>query len=174
MNPYLLASGLLGSLRRNVPVPSASRPRIHASRPLATLFAVSFFVGLPSASAAMQATMTVQISPTSQKTEGTGWSLKSYGNTTTTPGLSYLAADHYYVGDFNGDGVDEVLTVDGTTGSSSKMSVMRYDETTRKWTKLWSINGDPGDGGIYSYRGNMIVGDFDGDSKDEILGVAPD
>ena len=115
--------------------------------------------------------------PATAKTLGcSGWETKFKGSTAPSNSpIKSLGCDRYYIGDFNGDGVDEVLTVDGLTGSDSKMSVMRFNSSNNTWSNppLWSVNGDPHDGGIYDYRANLVVGDFDGDNKDEVLGVAP-
>ncbi len=98
-----------------------------------------------------------------------GWKTKFHGST-SNPSIRTLGSDHYYIGDFDGDGLDEVLTVNETS-SGSEMSVMRYNSGI--WTKPWHLEGDPQDGGIYDYRANLVVGDFDGDQKDEVLGIGP-
>ncbi|MEL6537687.1 MAG: T9SS type A sorting domain-containing protein, partial [Bacteroidota bacterium] len=69
------------------------------------------------------------------------------------------------VGDFDGDGKDEVL------GIASWMTMFHFDNG--QWNWGWSDYGDPNaSGGLYPYRYNVKVGDFDGDSKDELFGVA--
>ena len=48
------------------------------------------------------------------------------------------------------------------------MMLLQYDAT---WTTLWSNNGTSEGIGIYPYRNRLIVGNFDSDLADEILGV---
>jgi hypothetical protein len=49
------------------------------------------------------------------------------------------------------------------------MVMLRFDG---HWTVEWTNKGDPAEGsGIYPYRQRMVVGDFDGDGADEVLGI---
>ncbi|MDC0711700.1 VCBS repeat-containing protein [Stigmatella sp. ncwal1] len=73
----------------------------------------------------------------------------------------------HYVGDFDGDGTEDILGV-----SSTWMTMFHY--INNDWVWGWSNYGDSAAGnGIYPYRDKLIVGDFDGDGKDEVLGGTP-
>ena len=76
--------------------------------------------------------------------------------------------DRYYVGDFNGDGINELLCTDVSESSTDMMKLIRYDNG---WNTLWTNNGQSEGVGIYPYRANLYVGNFDADRADEILGV---
>lgn len=76
--------------------------------------------------------------------------------------------DKYYVGDFSGDGIDELFCVQATQGSSDKMTLMQYNSS---WSSLWSNNGISQGVDIYPYRANLHVGNYDPDLADELLGV---
>jgi len=78
------------------------------------------------------------------------------------------SVDKYYVGDFNGDDKDELLCTQVTSGNADMMSLLRYGSS---WSTLWSNNGKSEDIGIYPYRDNLHVGNFDQDKADEILGT---
>ncbi len=77
--------------------------------------------------------------------------------------------DQYYVGDFNGDGIDEILCTDVSNGSTDMMKLIRYDNG---WNTLWTNNGQSDGVGIYPYRAYLHVGNFDQDKADELLGVS--
>ena len=76
--------------------------------------------------------------------------------------------DRYYVGDFNGDGIDELLCTDVSESSNDMMKLIRYDNG---WNTLWTNNGQSEGVGIYPYRNRLLVGNFDSDPADEILGI---
>ncbi len=67
------------------------------------------------------------------------------------------------VGDFTGDGRDEIFVYGGT-----EAAVHRYDGNGN-WTVIWK---DSGSEGITPYAQNrkLIAGDFDGDGADEVMG----
>jgi len=84
-------------------------------------------------------------------------------------GVAIGGQDILYPGDFDGDGVEELLVVQNTGGSNDWMTILKY--LNGDWTWYWSNYGNSTIGnGIYSYRSKLIVGDFDGDGKDEVLG----
>ena len=83
-------------------------------------------------------------------------------------GWSLSANDKYYVGDFNGDGIDELFCVQVTNGSSDNMALLRYSTS---WNTLWSNNGISHGIDIYPYRADLHIGNFDSDREDEILGI---
>ncbi|MCY1002033.1 VCBS repeat-containing protein [Myxococcus sp. MISCRS1] len=86
--------------------------------------------------------------------------------TATSQGGVAAYAKHY-VGDFDGDGTEDLLGVD----TNGWMTMFHYRNGDWQWG--WSNNGSPSaGGGIYDYRNNLVIGDFDGDGKDEALGVA--
>jgi len=73
--------------------------------------------------------------------------------------------DLFYTGDFDGDGSEELLCV----ANNGWITVLKYINNDWEW--LWSNYGSSSAGnGIYPYRNSFIVGDFDGDGKDELLG----
>lgn len=76
--------------------------------------------------------------------------------------------DKYYVGDFSGDGIDELLCVQVTGGTSDWMKLIQKENF---WTTLWTNNGQSGNAGINPYRGLLHVGNFDQDSADELIGI---
>ena len=76
--------------------------------------------------------------------------------------------DQYYVGDFSGDGIDELFCVQIIGGTTDNMRLMQYNNA---WNTLWTNNGQSEGVGIYPYRNRLIVGNFDTDAADEILGV---
>lgn len=78
--------------------------------------------------------------------------------------------DKYYVGDFNGDGIDELFCTQVTSGTTDQMKLLHYGNNT--WNLLWGNNGISEGVAIYPYRAYLHVGNFDVDSADEILGVA--
>lgn len=82
---------------------------------------------------------------------------------------SPLGFDQYYVGDFNGDKLDELLCTDVSNGSTDMMKLIRYDNG---WNTLWTNNGQSDGVAIYPYRANLLLGNFDKDRADEILGVS--
>lgn len=77
--------------------------------------------------------------------------------------------DLFYMGDFDGDGSEELLCIEYTGGTNDWITMLKYVNDNWKWH--WSNYGSSSTGnGIYHYRNNFIVGDFDGDGKDELLG----
>ena len=85
------------------------------------------------------------------------------------PTPSPLGFDKYYVGDFNGNGYDELFCTQVTNGTSDQMNILQYGNNA--WNSLWSNNGISEGLGIYPYRANLHVGNFDTDQADELLGV---
>ncbi len=77
--------------------------------------------------------------------------------------------DLYYTGDFNGDGEEELLCV-GQGPNTDWITLLKYQDGN--WSWLWSNYGNPAAGnGIYNYRNNLKVGDFDNDNKDDVIGI---
>lgn len=70
----------------------------------------------------------------------------------------------FYPGDFNGDGQEEVLIYSG----GDWLKIMTYNN--RQWSTMWHNSGDKNHK-LIPYGNNILVGDFDGDGKDDILGM---
>lgn len=79
-------------------------------------------------------------------------------------------SDLIYPGDYDGDGTDELLCVGYTpNGNGDWISLLKYKNNNWEWE--WSNYGVSSAGnGIYPYRNTFIVGDFDGNGSDELLG----
>jgi hypothetical protein len=75
--------------------------------------------------------------------------------------------DRFYVGDFDGDGSEELLCVQTGALSGNEMAMLKFDGS---WRLAWTYNPSKGSG-IYPYRQQLVVGDFDGDGADEVLGT---
>jgi lysyl endopeptidase len=75
--------------------------------------------------------------------------------------------DRYYVGDFDGDGRDELMTV-GVNGWSH---VMRWDGSSWQW--MWG-NGGAAQIALWymHFSDQYVVGDFDNDGRDELQAIA--
>ena len=96
------------------------------------------------------------------------WSASTVLNDTYIGSWVIGGIDKYYVGDFSGDGIDELFCVQVTNGTSDKMMLMQYNAS---WGTLWSNYGISEGVSIYPYRANLQVGNFDVDRADEILGL---
>ncbi|MGE0560328.1 MAG: T9SS type A sorting domain-containing protein [Flavobacteriales bacterium] len=79
--------------------------------------------------------------------------------------------DLYYTGDFNNDEEEELLCIGKSPNPNSDwITLLKYENGDWNW--LWSNYGDPNAGnGIYAYRDNLKVGDFDGDGDDDVIGI---
>lgn len=100
------------------------------------------------------------------------WTWENVWNNSSYLGSWYLSdVDKYYVGDFNGDAIDELLCVQKTNGNHDWMQVMKFSPDISNWITLWTNNGQSEGDGLYSYRGLLHVGNFDQDDSDEILGI---
>ena len=76
--------------------------------------------------------------------------------------------DTYLTGDFDGDGAEELFCV---SGGGNWLTMLKYKNNDWDW--MWSNYGDEAAGaGIFPYRNNLTVGDFDGDGRDEVIGCA--
>lgn len=98
----------------------------------------------------------------------TVWQPTIYLNPPPVQEESLIGYDKYYVGDFNGDGIDELFCTQITNGTSDLMQLLRLDGI---WTSLWTNNGNSEGVGIYPYRAHLHIGNFDSDRADEILGI---
>ncbi len=96
----------------------------------------------------------------------TGW--RKEWSAVATQGID--AYSRLYHGDFDGDGAEEILGVGSGSGNNVWITMFDYDNGDWQWR--WSNQGDPNaGGGIYPYRNRLLVGDFDGDDRDELLGT---
>ncbi|MBO4738355.1 MAG: T9SS type A sorting domain-containing protein [Bacteroidales bacterium] len=76
--------------------------------------------------------------------------------------------DIFYTGDFDGDGTEELLCINFNKNSAYDwITLLKYSKG--EWIWRWSNYGNS-DCILYPYRNNFIIGDFDGDGKDELLG----
>ncbi|PKP02768.1 MAG: hypothetical protein CVU11_10660 [Bacteroidetes bacterium HGW-Bacteroidetes-6] len=87
------------------------------------------------------------------------WSIKSY--------------DKYYSGDFNGDNKDELLCIQ-SLNQNGKAALLSYNQSTNHFNPwLWCNSEHEGLGVIkwwgISAADKYIIGDYNGDSKDELL-----
>jgi len=74
--------------------------------------------------------------------------------------------DKFFPGDFDGDDIDELLAVGNAGQPTDWYALLKYENG--QWNWLWSNYGN---GGILRpYNSNFVVGDFDGDGQDELLG----
>lgn len=84
--------------------------------------------------------------------------------------------DEFYVGDFNGDGKDDVLCIQKTDNEEDWFSILTFDSNNSSWKYLY-IDEIPITNYGSDYLGNwkirkkdkIYVGDFDGDGKSEII-----
>ena len=78
--------------------------------------------------------------------------------------------DIFYLGDFDGDQTEELLCVGYSAGGTADwITLLKY--VNENWELYWSNYGSSSVGnGMYNFRNNFIIGDYDGDGKDELLG----
>lgn len=74
--------------------------------------------------------------------------------------------DKFFPGDFDGDGVDEILAVGNAGLATDWYGLLKFEQ--QQWTWLWSNYGNTHM--LQPYHANFVVGDFDGDGRDELLG----
>lgn len=79
--------------------------------------------------------------------------------------------DLVYTGDYDGGGDEELLIVNNTGNASDKMTLLKF--VNANWTIIWTNTNYNYEHGMFAYRANLIVGDYDGDGKDELLGNMP-
>ncbi|MBO9700908.1 MAG: T9SS type A sorting domain-containing protein [Sporocytophaga sp.] len=72
----------------------------------------------------------------------------------------------YYAGDFDADGIEELLIGSPLTESAS-LIMLKYDPVQKDWTTIWSNTSTTG---IINLRDQLVVGNFDGLIGDEIVG----
>jgi hypothetical protein len=94
-------------------------------------------------------------------------------------------SDKFYKGDFNNDGIQDLLCVQNTGGPSDRIAILTYTTTLTNtgngihnikgdWKILWDNKAGSNDinaGGLYPYRNNLVIGDFNGDGTDDIFGI---
>ncbi|EPX58774.1 hypothetical protein D187_003735 [Cystobacter fuscus DSM 2262] len=109
-----------------------------------------------------------QVADSSTLTVTVGGQSPGWQKVWTASSQSGLAGySKHYIGDFDGDGAEDILAV----STSGWMTLFHWHNNDWEWG--WSNYGSSSaGGGIYPYRNNLVVGDFDGDGKDEVLGVS--
>jgi|GEM_PF-2381685 len=101
--------------------------------------------------------------------DGAGWQHRWGNSGSNLIALWQMrASDRYFAGDFDGDGRDELLVVAAANGWSH---LMRWDGSA--WQHAWG-NGGTNQIGLWKMRptDRYVIGDFDGDGRDEILVLA--
>lgn len=87
------------------------------------------------------------------------WKWSTNGSTSSNKYI-YNFRDNLTVGDFDGDGVDELLGV-------SSYGIRTFKFQNGEWVQ---INYVTTTASMWPYRTDLISGDFDGDGKDEVFG----
>jgi hypothetical protein len=89
------------------------------------------------------------------------------GGANTVDGWCLNPGDVFVSGDFDGDGVDEVLAV---CDSTSWSKVLSFDDGS--WSTSWHNSGSGAIDGWNMHSDDVFIsGDFDGDGVDEVLAV---
>lgn len=102
-----------------------------------------------------------------------GWYTQwaNHGSGTIGNAWSIQQNDRFTVGDFNGDGREDLMCV-RTMATNALMRVISYDASNQTWSILWDNNGNSAIGnGIYNARNALLSGNFIVDSADELFGV---
>ena len=77
------------------------------------------------------------------------------------------AGDRHYTGDFDGDGVTDLLSI---SVSNSWATLQGFDSTTNSWYFKWSNMGNNWISSWHVKSSDQFqIADFDGDGKDELL-----
>lgn len=105
---------------------------------------------------------------TSSLANGNGWDLEwSNEGGGDIGGWTMKPWDKIFPGDFDGDGEDELLLVGDAGTSGDWLALLKM--VNGQWAWKWSNYGN-GSHALHAYSGDFLVGDFDGDGKDELLG----
>ena len=96
------------------------------------------------------------------------WSTVWSGTSSLDGHWNISNVDKYYVGDLNGDGYDELLCTQVTSGASDLIALLQYHAG---WDRLWDNGGSSTNSPLYPYRNHLTIGNFDSDQADELLGV---
>ena len=101
--------------------------------------------------------------------DGSGWQWVWGNNGSNKIALWQMRPDdRYIVGDFDGDGRDELLVIAAGNGWSH---LMRWDGSSWQW--IWGNNGS-GKIALWNIGGadRFVAADFDGNNRDELLALA--
>ncbi len=98
---------------------------------------------------------------------------KKWGKVWTNPGDGLIGGwpvqggDIFHPGDYDGDGAEELFCVQGTS-YPGWLSMKKYYNDDWQW--YWSSGGTQHI--ITPLKNDLIAGDFDGDNKDELMGIS--
>lgn len=77
------------------------------------------------------------------------------------------SGDKYLSGDFDGDGITDLLAI---SASNKWASIEKFNHSNLSWSHMWSNMGNGWISGWHiKSTDKFIVSDFDGDGKDEVL-----
>lgn len=105
------------------------------------------------------------------------WSyLTIAGNTMTNWGSDWMGSwkinpiDKFYIGDFDGDGKDDILAAQCTAGTGDWITLQTINTATGFFAPNLYTNSGNNTHPLYAYRNNLIVGDIDEDLSKELMG----
>lgn len=99
-----------------------------------------------------------------------GWKQEWTNNGNGYIGMKKIKDNDIFInGDFDGDGKDDLLLIEYNSNSTSDNITLLTQTINDDWEMLWSNYGSSSCV-LYPYRNNLLVGDFDGDGKDELIG----
>ncbi|MBI1307463.1 MAG: T9SS type A sorting domain-containing protein [Bacteroidetes bacterium] len=86
-------------------------------------------------------------------------------------GATLHSTDTILTGDFLGRGTEQILLVQGRK-DDAWISMHSFNESRSDWDWIWSNNGDKNHP-LRKFNKNIVIGDFNGNGKDEIFGYDP-
>ena len=88
----------------------------------------------------------------------------SWSAANSIPGWEFQSQDEFYVGDFYGDGKDEMI---GFKPDTQNIGIIQWDGT--QFLSPWSVQGLIPGGWVIASSDKYYVGDFNGDGRDELV-----